>query len=120
MVTAYSTVLIGKAIEMFILEFTLRAWMQADQVRTLKLYDFARAGRNEERLDFLSDIVPLPTYEFQVEQEANDSQGNEFYPAYQMVQPNNIPMSNSDFQHYMSIAAAPISGGREGKWWPRK
>ncbi|WMV16877.1 hypothetical protein MTR67_010262 [Solanum verrucosum] len=45
MVSAYSTVLFLKAIEMFIMELTLRAWMQADQgkCRTLKRYDFARA-----------------------------------------------------------------------------
>ncbi|XP_055803758.1 uncharacterized protein LOC129872842 isoform X26 [Solanum dulcamara] len=95
MVSAHSTVLLSKAIEMFILELTLRAWMQADQVkhRTLNRHDFARAIRDEELFDFLSDIVPLQTYknQFQVE-EANDCQGNEFYAAYQMIQPNNIPL----------------------------
>lgn len=64
MVSAHSTVLLSKAIEMFILELTLHAWMQADQVkrRTLNRHDFARAIRDEELFDFLSDIVPLQTY----------------------------------------------------------
>ncbi|XP_019241278.1 PREDICTED: nuclear transcription factor Y subunit gamma-like isoform X6 [Nicotiana attenuata] len=91
MVSAHSIVLFAKATEMFILELTLRAWMQAELVkrRTLKRYDIARAIRNEELLDFLCDIVPLQSYKFQVE-EANYGQGNEFHPAYQMVQPINF------------------------------
>ncbi|XP_015169102.1 nuclear transcription factor Y subunit gamma-like isoform X8 [Solanum tuberosum] len=115
MVSAHSTVLLSKAIEMFIMELTLRAWMQADQgkCRTLKRYDFARAIRDEELFDFLSDIVPLQTSklqcQFQVQKEANDGQGNdsnpayqvqkandgqgnESHPAYQVLQPNNIPV----------------------------
>ncbi|KAL3378162.1 hypothetical protein AABB24_004201 [Solanum stoloniferum] len=117
MVSAHSTVLLSKAIEMFIMELTLRAWMQADQgkCQTLKRYDFARAIRDEELFDFLSDIVPLQTSkcQFQVQkeendgqgndsnpayqcqyqvQEANDGQGNESHPAYQVLQPNNIPV----------------------------
>nr|XP_016455259.1 PREDICTED: nuclear transcription factor Y subunit gamma-like isoform X12 [Nicotiana tabacum] len=93
MVSAHAIVLFAKATEMFILELTLRAWMQAEQVkrRTLKRYDIARAIRNEELLDFLCDIVPLQSYKFQVE-EANYGQGNEFHPAYQMVQPINFPV----------------------------
>ncbi|XP_049383641.1 uncharacterized protein LOC125847933 isoform X26 [Solanum stenotomum] len=96
MVSAHSTVLLSKAIEMFIMELTLRAWMQADQgkCRTLKRYDFARAIRDEELFDFLSDIVPLQTSklqcQFQVQKEANDGQGNDSNPAYQVVQSNNI------------------------------
>lgn len=64
MVSAHAIVLFAKATEMFILELTLRAWMQAEQVkrRTLKRYDIARAIRNEELLDFLCDIVPLQSY----------------------------------------------------------
>ncbi|KAL3346215.1 hypothetical protein AABB24_024911 [Solanum stoloniferum] len=98
MVSAHSTVLLSKAIEMFIMELTLRAWMQADQgkCRTLKRYDFARAIRDEEVFDFLSDIVPRQTYklpcQFQVQKEANDGQGNESHSAYQMLQPSNIPV----------------------------
>nr|XP_016495193.1 PREDICTED: nuclear transcription factor Y subunit gamma-like isoform X8 [Nicotiana tabacum] len=99
MVSAHSIVLFAKATEMFILELTLRAWMQAEQVkrRTLKRYDIARAIRNEELLDFLCDIVPLQSYKFQVE-EANYGQGNEFHPAYQMVQPINFPNLQYQFQ----------------------
>ncbi|KAL3378158.1 hypothetical protein AABB24_004201 [Solanum stoloniferum] len=95
MVSAHSTVLLSKAIEMFIMELTLRAWMQADQgkCQTLKRYDFARAIRDEELFDFLSDIVPLQTSKCQYQvQEANDGQGNESHPAYQVLQPNNIPV----------------------------
>ncbi|KAG5623656.1 hypothetical protein H5410_008874 [Solanum commersonii] len=90
MVSGHSTVLLSKAIEMFIMELTLRAWMQADQgkCRTLKHYDFARAIRDEELFDFLSDIVPLQTSK--VQKEANDGQGNDSNPAYQVVQSNNI------------------------------
>ncbi|KAF3616448.1 Nuclear transcription factor Y subunit C-4 [Capsicum annuum] len=64
MVSAHSTVLLAKAIEMFILELTRRAWMQSEQEkrRTLKRCDIARAIRNEELFDFLSDIVPLQNY----------------------------------------------------------
>lgn len=64
MVSATSAVLLSKAIEMLIMDLTLRAWMQADKgkCRTLKRYDFARAIRDEELFDFLSDIVPLQTY----------------------------------------------------------
>ncbi|WMV16881.1 hypothetical protein MTR67_010266 [Solanum verrucosum] len=94
MVSAHSTVLLSKAIEMFSMELTLRAWMQADQgkCRTLKRYDFARAIMDEELFDFLSDIVPLQTSkcQFQVQKEANDGQGNDSNPAYQVVQSNNI------------------------------
>ncbi|KAL3346202.1 hypothetical protein AABB24_024909 [Solanum stoloniferum] len=94
MVSAHSTVLFSKAIEMFIMELTLRAWMQADQgkCRTLKRYDFARAIRDEELFNFLSDTVPLQTYkcQFQVQKEANDGQGNDSNPACQVVQSNNI------------------------------
>ncbi|KAK4711972.1 hypothetical protein R3W88_006485 [Solanum pinnatisectum] len=92
MVSAHTTVLLSKAIEMFIMELTLRAWMQADQgkCRTLKRYDFARAIRDEEVFDFLSDIVPLQTYK--VQKEANDGQGNESHPSYQVLQPSNIPV----------------------------
>ncbi|XP_009783727.1 uncharacterized protein [Nicotiana sylvestris] len=99
MVSAHAIVLFAKATEMFILELTLRAWMQAEQVkrRTLKRYDIARAIRNEELLDFLCDIVPLQSYKFQVE-EANYGQGNEFHPAYQMVQPINFPNLQYQFQ----------------------
>ncbi|XP_047263247.1 nuclear transcription factor Y subunit C-3 isoform X16 [Capsicum annuum] len=92
MVSAHSTVLLAKAIEMFILELTRRAWMQSEQEkrRTLKRCDIARAIRNEELFDFLSDIVPLQNYK--VHAEANDGQGNEFRPTHQLVQPNNIPL----------------------------
>ncbi|KAM3363266.1 nuclear transcription factor Y subunit C-3 isoform X20 [Capsicum galapagoense] len=92
MVSAHSTVLLAKAIEMFILELTRRAWMQSEQEkrRTLKRCDIARAIRNEELFDFLSDIVPLQNYK--VHAEANDGQGNEFPPTHQLVQPNNIPV----------------------------
>ncbi|XP_049357937.1 nuclear transcription factor Y subunit C-4-like isoform X2 [Solanum verrucosum] len=127
MVSAHSTVLLSKAIEMFSMELTLRAWMQADQgkCRTLKRYDFARAIMDEELFDFLSDIVPLQTSKVQKEandgqgndsnpayqvvqsnniscqyqvQEANDGQGNESHPAYQVLQPNNIPAEANDGQ----------------------
>ncbi|XP_047263251.1 nuclear transcription factor Y subunit C-3 isoform X21 [Capsicum annuum] len=89
MVSAHSTVLLAKAIEMFILELTRRAWMQSEQEkrRTLKRCDIARAIRNEELFDFLSDIVPLQNYK--VQEAANDVQGNELHPAHQMVKPNN-------------------------------
>ncbi|CAN4083167.1 unnamed protein product [Withania somnifera] len=90
-VSSHSTVLLAKAIEMFILELTLRAWMQR--------CDIARAVRNEEIFDFLSDIIALQNYklqyQFQVE-EANDSQGNEFYAAYQLIHPNNIPVEEAN------------------------
>lgn len=89
MVSTHSTLLLSKAIEMFIRELTVRAWMQADQVKrqTLKHDDFARAIRDEELFKFLSDIVPLQTHK--VGGEANDGQGNE---AYQNFQPNDIPV----------------------------
>ncbi|XP_047263256.1 nuclear transcription factor Y subunit C-3 isoform X26 [Capsicum annuum] len=95
MVSAHSTVLLAKAIEMFILELTRRAWMQSEQEkrRTLKRCDIARAIRNEELFDFLSDIVPLQNYK--VHAEANDGQGNEFRPTHQLVQPNNIPVKEA-------------------------
>ncbi|XP_016560809.1 nuclear transcription factor Y subunit C-3 isoform X18 [Capsicum annuum] len=109
MVSAHSTVLLAKAIEMFILELTRRAWMQSEQEkrRTLKRCDIARAIRNEELFDFLSDIVPLQNYK--VQEAANDVQGNELHPAHQMVKPNN----NSLQSHFQVHAEANDGQGNE-------
>ncbi|KAG5623653.1 hypothetical protein H5410_008871 [Solanum commersonii] len=60
--------------------------------RAMKSNDQVKGHRDEELFDFLSDIVPLQTY--QVEEEANGGQGNELHPAGQMVQPNNIPVDS--------------------------
>ena len=49
----------SKACELFILELTLRAWLQTDcKRRTLQRCDISRAIRQENMLDFLNRVVP--------------------------------------------------------------
>lgn len=61
MISADAPVLFSKACELFILELTLRAWLETEEGkrRTLQRSDIARAIRQEEALDFLVDVVPL-------------------------------------------------------------
>ncbi|XP_022759953.1 nuclear transcription factor Y subunit C-1-like [Durio zibethinus] len=61
MISADTLVFFSKACELFIMDLTLRAWLQTEEGkrRTLQRCDIARAIRQEEALDFLVDIVPL-------------------------------------------------------------
>jgi nuclear transcription factor Y gamma len=60
MISAEAPVLFAKACELFILELTLRAWMNTDEGkrRTLQRGDIAAAVTRTESFDFLIDIVP--------------------------------------------------------------
>lgn len=60
MTTADSPAVFAKACEMFIMELTLRAWLQTENCkrRTLQRCDIARALRLDELFDFLTDFVP--------------------------------------------------------------
>ncbi|KAH9739240.1 CBFD NFYB HMF domain-containing protein [Citrus sinensis] len=60
MTTADSPAVFAKACEMFIMELTLRAWLQTEdgKRRTLQRCDIARALRLDELFDFLIDFVP--------------------------------------------------------------
>ncbi|XVF71556.1 hypothetical protein PTKIN_Ptkin12aG0047700 [Pterospermum kingtungense] len=61
MISSETPVLFSKACELFILELTLRAWLQMEEAkrRTMLPCDIARAISQEEALDFLADIVPV-------------------------------------------------------------
>ncbi|XP_012078033.1 nuclear transcription factor Y subunit C-2 isoform X2 [Jatropha curcas] len=60
MISADTPILFSKACELFILELTLRAWLQTEECkrRTLQRCDIARAIRHDDALDFLVDVVP--------------------------------------------------------------
>ncbi|KAI3930943.1 hypothetical protein MKW92_038727 [Papaver armeniacum] len=68
MISADAPVLFSKACELFILELTLRSWLNTEESRrrTLQRIDIANAVNRGEVLDFLVDVVP-----------ANDSQDEE-------------------------------------------
>ncbi|KAI3976587.1 hypothetical protein MKX01_008445 [Papaver californicum] len=68
MISADAPVLFSKACELFILELTLRSWLNTEESRrrTLQRIDIANAVNRGEVLDFLVDVVP-----------SNDSQDEE-------------------------------------------
>ncbi|KAJ9147313.1 hypothetical protein P3X46_029487 [Hevea brasiliensis] len=61
MISAETPLLFSKACELFILELTLRAWLQTEvcKRRTLQRCDIARAIRTSHTLDFLAEVVPF-------------------------------------------------------------
>jgi nuclear transcription factor Y gamma len=61
MISADTPAVFSKACELFILELTLRAWLQTEECRrrTLQRSDIAMAVRHDDLLDFLVDVVPL-------------------------------------------------------------
>lgn len=60
MISAEAPILFAKACEMFILELTMRAWVNADENkrRTLQKNDIAAAIARTDVYDFLLDVVP--------------------------------------------------------------
>ncbi|KAJ6926534.1 histone-fold-containing protein [Populus alba x Populus x berolinensis] len=60
MISAETPLLFSKACELFILELTLRAWLQTTDCkrRALQRCDISRATRQENMLDFLNRVVP--------------------------------------------------------------
>ncbi|XP_050230190.1 nuclear transcription factor Y subunit C-4-like [Mercurialis annua] len=74
MISADTPILFSKACELFILELTLRSWLQTDQCkrRILQRCDIARAIRHDHTLDFLLHAVPYDDY--QVEETENCGQ----------------------------------------------
>ncbi|KAK9102706.1 hypothetical protein Sjap_019960 [Stephania japonica] len=60
MISADAPILFAKACELFILELTLRSWLQTEgnRRRTLQRADIANAIRRGEVLDFLLEVVP--------------------------------------------------------------
>lgn len=61
MISADTPAIFSKACELFILELTLRAWLQTEECkrRTLQRCDIAMAISHDDLLDFLVDLVPL-------------------------------------------------------------
>ncbi|CAK7344229.1 unnamed protein product [Dovyalis caffra] len=60
MISSETPILFSKACELFILELTLRAWLQTTDCkrRTLQRCDISRAIRQENMLNFLNRVVP--------------------------------------------------------------
>src|SRR4051794_37853485 len=60
MISAEAPIIFAKACEIFILELTLRAWVQTEENkrRTLQRSDVAAAIAKNDTFDFLIDIVP--------------------------------------------------------------
>lgn len=60
MISAEAPIIFAKACETFILELTLRSWMQTEESkrRTLQKSDVAAAISKNDMFDFLIDIVP--------------------------------------------------------------
>ncbi|KAL9146976.1 hypothetical protein ABFS82_13G145000 [Erythranthe guttata] len=60
MISAEAPVIFAKACEMFILELTLRSWINTDENkrRTLQKNDIAAAISRTDVFDFLVDIIP--------------------------------------------------------------
>ncbi|KAG6777446.1 hypothetical protein POTOM_017268 [Populus tomentosa] len=60
MISAETPLPFSKACELFILELTLRAWLQTTDYkrRALQRCDISRAIRQENMLDFLNRVVP--------------------------------------------------------------
>ena len=61
MVSADTPIVFSKACELFILELTVRAWLQTEKSRrrTIQPFDIAQAVRLDDHLDFLVDVAPL-------------------------------------------------------------
>ncbi|XP_044504657.1 nuclear transcription factor Y subunit C-10-like [Mangifera indica] len=61
MISADTPIVFSKACELFILELTLRAWLQTEgcKRRTLQRCDIARALKNDELFEFLADFFPF-------------------------------------------------------------
>ncbi|KAJ6867309.1 hypothetical protein NC652_038510 [Populus alba x Populus x berolinensis] len=60
MISAETPILFSKACELFILELTLRSWLQTTSCkrRTLQRCDISRVIRQEDMLNFLNRVVP--------------------------------------------------------------
>ena len=60
MISAEAPILFAKACEIFVLELTLRSWLQTEENkrRTLQKNDVAAAIGKSDTFDFLIDIVP--------------------------------------------------------------
>ncbi|KAJ9173035.1 hypothetical protein P3X46_016211 [Hevea brasiliensis] len=60
MISANTPILLSKACEIFILELTLRSWLQTEECKrgTLQCCDIAKAIRLNDTLDFLVKLVP--------------------------------------------------------------
>ncbi|KAJ0043613.1 hypothetical protein Pint_18704 [Pistacia integerrima] len=84
MISADTPIVFSKACELFILELTLRAWLQTEQCkrRTLQRFDIGRALRSDELLEFLVDFVPFD-YNKGSDSEKS-SEEIEIHPAKQM------------------------------------
>lgn len=61
-VSLETTIMLSKAMEMFIREITLRGWRHTEDEhrRTLKKNDISEAVAGYDQFDFLIDIVPKP------------------------------------------------------------
>ncbi|KAJ4707041.1 Nuclear transcription factor Y subunit C [Melia azedarach] len=88
MISADTPIVFAKACELFILELTLRAWLQTEECnrRTLQRCDIARALRLDELLDFLVDFVPC-NFHKDDESDKSSEEINELHPANQVYFP---------------------------------
>ncbi|PON63556.1 Transcriptional activator NFYC/HAP5 subunit [Parasponia andersonii] len=101
MISADTPLLFSKACELFIMELTLRSWMQTEECkrRTLQRCDIARAIRNDELLDFLVDVVPL-SHDHHYGQKEQESIGKNVLDANESSsttanEPQNLPTMNN-------------------------
>uniref|UniRef100_A0A2N9EFZ2 Core Histone H2A/H2B/H3 domain-containing protein n=1 Tax=Fagus sylvatica TaxID=28930 RepID=A0A2N9EFZ2_FAGSY len=122
MVSADTPIVFSKACELFILELTLRSWLQAEECRrrTLQRCDIARAVRLDDLLDFLIDVVPLDHDHYYKEEGAGKkSEQNESRPADQilhlpmMMNARELAMTNPELSGSYMIAQSMPSAEQE-------
>ncbi|XP_058082638.1 nuclear transcription factor Y subunit C-2-like [Magnolia sinica] len=105
MISADAPVLFSKACELFILELTLRSWLQTEENkrRTLQRSDIAHAITQTEVLDFLIDVVPMDD-EKEEEESGGNWASNEAFPCNAMHFPlmQSTTFNRSVHEEFMS------------------
>lgn len=108
MISAEAPIIFAKACEIFVLELTLRSWMQTEENkrRTLQKSDVASAITKTDTFDFLIDIVPREDGKIARRLEwQNDYRMNEAYyygqpyPSFQ-VNILHLCRTNREFQEH--------------------
>ncbi|KAI9379621.1 hypothetical protein POPTR_017G120000v4 [Populus trichocarpa] len=128
MISAETPILFSKACELFILELTLRSWLQTTSCkrRTLQRCDISRVIRQEDMLNFLNRVVPCDQKkEDEVTKctEEMESLPNMQMPAFPFLDLNGEVMmdenSHEDPQELMIKPPMPSSdftSGSASKW----
>lgn len=103
MISAEAPVIFARACEMFILELTLRSWINAEENkrRTLQKNDIAAAITRTDVFDFLVDIVPRDDLKDEIFAGA---------PAPRAGPPP-PPVENVPSYYYMPPASQPVQAG---------